>query len=69
MLSGNRIVLGVTGGIAAYRAAELASLLKKGGAEAPLAGIEGGDRGGQGAGRAERLVLFYILCVEIIVFL
>ena len=33
MLSGKRIVLGVTGGIAAYRAAELASLLKKRGAE------------------------------------
>ena len=33
MLSGKRIVLGVTGGIAAYRAAELASLLKKEGAE------------------------------------
>ena len=33
MLSGKRIVLGVTGGIAAYRAAELISLLKKEGAE------------------------------------
>ena len=33
MLSGKRIVLGVTGGIAAYRAAELVSLLKKEGAE------------------------------------
>ena len=33
MLSGKRIVLGVTGGIAAYRAAELISLLKKRGAE------------------------------------
>ena len=33
MLSGKRIALGVTGGIAAYRAAELISLLKKEGAE------------------------------------
>lgn len=33
MLKGRRIVLGVTGGIAAYKAAELVSLLKKRGAE------------------------------------
>lgn len=33
MLKGKRIVLGVTGGIAAYKACELASRLKKRGAE------------------------------------
>ena len=33
MLEGKRIVLGVTGGIAAYKAAEVVSLLKKRGAQ------------------------------------
>lgn len=33
MLEGRRVVLGVTGGIAAYKAAEVVSLLKKRGAE------------------------------------
>ena len=32
-LSGKKIVLGVTGGIAAYKAVEIASRLKKAGAE------------------------------------
>ena len=34
MLEGKRIVLGVTGGIAAYKACELTRLFKKAGAEA-----------------------------------
>lgn len=33
MLEGKRIVLGVTGGIAAYKACELTRLFKKAGAE------------------------------------
>ena len=40
-LNGKRIVLGVTGGIAAYKAAELVRLLGKQGAEVQVAMIEG----------------------------
>jgi phosphopantothenoylcysteine decarboxylase/phosphopantothenate--cysteine ligase len=40
-LSGKRIVLGVTGGIAAYKAAELVRLLGKAGAEVQVAMTEG----------------------------
>ena len=40
-LQGKRIVLGVTGGIAAYKAAELVRLLGKQGAEVQVAMTEG----------------------------
>jgi len=40
-LQGKRIVLGVTGGIAAYKAAELLRLLSKHGAEVQVAMTEG----------------------------
>jgi hypothetical protein len=40
-LNGKRIVLGVTGGIAAYKAAELVRLLGKQGAEVQVAMTEG----------------------------
>jgi len=41
-LAGKRIVLGVTGGIAAYKAAELTRLLKKAGAEVDVVLTQGG---------------------------
>ncbi len=43
-LSGRRIVLGVTGGVAAYKAAELVRLLGKAGAEVHVVLTEGGAR-------------------------
>ena len=43
-LTGKRIVLGVTGGIAAYKAAELARLLVKAGAQVNVALTEAGSR-------------------------
>ena len=43
-LSGKRIVLGVTGGIAAYKSAELVRLLVKQGAEVHVAMTEAGTR-------------------------
>ena len=44
MLSGKRIVLGVTGGVAAYKAAELTRLLVKAGAQVDVALSEAGAR-------------------------
>ncbi|HMY50914.1 MAG TPA: bifunctional phosphopantothenoylcysteine decarboxylase/phosphopantothenate--cysteine ligase CoaBC, partial [Rhodocyclaceae bacterium] len=43
-LSGRKIVLGVTGGVAAYKAAELVRLLGKAGAEVHVVLTEGGAR-------------------------
>ena len=43
-LSGKRIVLGVTGGIAAYKSAELVRLLGKAGADVHVVLTEGGAR-------------------------
>ena len=43
-LSGKRIVLGVTGGIAAYKSAELVRLLGKAGADVRVVLTEGGAR-------------------------
>jgi phosphopantothenoylcysteine decarboxylase/phosphopantothenate--cysteine ligase len=42
-MAGKRIVLGVTGGIAAYKAAELVRLLVKAGATVQVVMTEGGD--------------------------
>ena len=43
-LTGRRVLLGITGGIAAYKAAELARLLVRGGAEVRVAMTEAGTR-------------------------
>ena len=43
-LTGKKILLGITGGIAAYKAAELTRLLKKAGADVRVAMTEAGTR-------------------------